>query len=141
MRVRGALAAAAAYFAAVFACGFVLGVPRSLMLEPALGRLLAVLCELPAMLGLAWWICRAILRRVPLDAPGAALMGVAAFALLMVAEAMLSTLLGGRSLAAHWALYAEASHRLGLAGQLVFGAMPWIQVRAGLARSGAKPPR
>jgi hypothetical protein len=94
------------YFASVFAAGFVLGTARTLLLEPALGPLLAVVLELPLMLAFAWWICSRLVRRQPRPSPGAAVaMGAVAFGCLMVAEAALSLGLAGRSLAGHLAMY------------------------------------
>lgn len=56
-------------------------------------------------------------------------MGAIAFLLLMGAEAGLSTLLAGRTLAEHLALYSQLPHQVGLAGQLAFALFPWIQAR------------
>lgn len=125
------LAAAAAYFAIVFAAGFVLGVLRTLWLAPALGPLGAVAIELPVVLAVAWLASARVLRRWPQPPRQAAAMGALAFALLLSAEAALSLLLAGRSLGAHLALYALPEHQLGLAGQLVFAALPWWQARRG----------
>ncbi len=119
----------AAYVVAVFAAGFVLGVLRTLVLVPLLGELAAVLMELPVILSIAWLVCTRILRRWPLLPPGALGMGGIAFLLLMGAEAGLSTLLAGRSLAEHLALYAQLPHLMGLVGQLAFALFPWIQAR------------
>jgi ABC-type uncharacterized transport system permease subunit len=128
--VRRALAAGAIYFVAVFAAGFVLGVLRTLWVAPMVGPMLAVAVELPLILAVAWIACVRVLRRLPLGRGGeAALMGASAFALLMLAEAGVSIGLGGRSLAQHLALYAEAPHLLGLAGQVVFACIPALQVR------------
>ncbi len=124
-----ALKAGVIYFAAVFALGFALGVLRVVVLLPRLGGILAVLVELPLILAASWWICARILRRMPMSPAEAATMGAVAFALLMSAEVAVSTLLAGRSLAAHLALYAEVPHLLGLAGQLAFAAFPWLQAR------------
>jgi hypothetical protein len=124
-----------AYVAAVFAAGFVLGVLRTLVLLPRLGELGAVLVELPVILSIAWLVCSRILRRWPLSPPAAAAMGAIAFLLLMLAEAAVSTLLAGRSLAEHLALYGQLPHQLGLAGQLAYAAFPWIQ-----ARRSQRPP-
>ena len=118
-----------AYVVAVFAAGFVLGVLRTLVLVPLLGELAAVLVELPLILTIAWLVCTRILRRWPLSPPSALGMGGIAFLLLMAAEAGLSTLLAGRSLAEHLALYSQLPHQLGLAGQLVFALFPWVQAR------------
>jgi hypothetical protein len=123
------LAAGAAYFAAVFAAGFVLGVGRTLVLAPWLGETGAVLLELPLILAWSWWVAGRIVRRWPLPGGAALASGGLAFALLMAAEAGVSTQLAGRGLADHWALYAEPAHQLGLAGQLLFAALPWWRVR------------
>ena len=124
-----ALIAASIYFAVVFAAGFALGVLRTLLLEPLLGALAAVMVELPLILGIAWLACSRVLRRIPLAGTGPLAMGAAAFALLMLAEAGISMLLAGRSLSQHLALYREAPHLLGLAGQVLFAAFPWMQAR------------
>mgnify|MGYP001025976118 FL=1 len=118
-----------AYVAAVFAAGFVLGVLRTLVLVPLWGELAAVLVELPLILTIAWLVCTRILRRWPLLPPSAVRMGAIAFLLLMLAEAALSTLLAGRSLAEHLALYSQLPHQVGLAGQLAFALFPWVQAR------------
>ena len=62
--------------------------------------------------------------------------GAIAFLLLMLAEAGLSTLLAGRSLADHLALYAQLPHQVGLAGQLAFALFPWMQARRSLRPPG-----
>ncbi|MCL4747477.1 MAG: hypothetical protein KJZ83_18985 [Burkholderiaceae bacterium] len=128
-RTSAALAAGAVYFAAVFAAGFVLGVLRTLFLLPLVGPLWAVLVELPVILGIAWRVCARVLRHRPLARAAAVGMGAVAFSLLMLGEAGVSLLLAGRSLDQHLALYAQLPHQLGLVGQLVFAAFPWIQAR------------
>ncbi|MFN9162945.1 MAG: hypothetical protein ACK6DM_09625 [Alphaproteobacteria bacterium] len=123
------------YFLAVFAIGFVLGTVRTLAVEAGLGieRLLAVLIELPVMLGASWLVAGFLVRRL---AEGTGLlpriaMGGCAFMLLMAAEAGLSVVLMGRTLQAHVSLYAEASHALGLLGQVCFALIPALHpVRA-----------
>lgn len=129
------LAAGFRYFIGVFAIGFVLGSVRTLLLVPRLGDTAAVLLELPVMIAAAWIICKRLLRRHRLTSGGAAIMGAAAFALLMLAESGLSILLFRRNLLEHLSLYAEAAHLLGLAGQLAFAAFPWLQVHLAKARS------
>jgi hypothetical protein len=130
LEMKQALKSAAVYFAIVFAAGFVLGVLRTLVLERALGPIAAVALELPVILGIAWVACGWILRRWPLEGARAALMGAGALALLLLAEAALSVLLAGRSLGEHLALYTQAAHQLGLAGQLVFAAWPVVRSAA-----------
>jgi hypothetical protein len=124
-----AATAGTVYFAVVFAAGFVLGVVRNGWLAPAIGAVPAVLTELPLILGVAWLACARILRGRSFGAAQAGLMGAVAFALLMAAEVGVSTGVAGRTLAGHLALYREPAHLLGLAGQLAFAALPWVQVR------------
>ncbi|MFN9358488.1 MAG: hypothetical protein ACK6A4_16995 [Alphaproteobacteria bacterium] len=116
------------YFLAVFAIGFLLGTIRTLALEAGfgVGRLLAVLIELPIMLGASWLAAGFLLRRLAVGGGLLAriVMGGFAFLLLMGAEAVLSVVLAGRTLAQHFALYGEASHALGLLGQIGFALIP-----------------
>lgn len=125
--------AATLYFALVFALGFALGVLRTLLLRGGGDRLLAVLIELPLMLTASWWICAWVLRRcaVPARAAARLQMGGAALALLLLAELLFGALAFGRSPAAQLGLYREPSYALGLAAQLGFGLMPWLQLRRG----------
>lgn len=125
--MKQALQLGLAYFAAVFALGFVLGTLRVLLLIPWIGEMAAVLLELPVILGCAWLIAGRLLRGRHLKPAQAVGMGASAFVLLMLAEAALSVLLAGRSLSEHLALYAEWPHRLGLAGQLVYASFPWLR--------------
>ncbi|MES2632984.1 MAG: hypothetical protein V4669_08430 [Pseudomonadota bacterium] len=125
------------YVLAVFAGGFVLGVLRTLVLIPLLGEVAAVMVELPVILTIAWLVCRRILQRWPLSPLAAVGMGAVAFALLMVAEAGLSTVMAGRSLAEHLSLYSQLPHQIGLAGQLAFALFPWVQARGSKEANGA----
>lgn len=134
MSLGNALLAAIAYWLAVFATGFVLGVARTLIVAPRVGALAAVAVELPIILSIAWWICARILRWIPLTRRGALAMGAVAFGLLLAAELALSSLLFGRTVGEHLALYADPAHLLGLAGQVAFALFPWLQ-------SGAAPVR
>lgn len=128
--MRRALIAGVLYFTAVFAAGFVLGVLRTVLLEPVAGPTVAVLIELPVILTVAWLVCARILDRLPLTAAGAGAMGAAAFLLLMLGETGVSLLLAGRDLSGHLALYAQTAHLLGLAGQAAFALLPLIRVLA-----------
>jgi hypothetical protein len=57
-----------------------------------------------------------------------AVMGAVAFALLMAGELSISLLLADRTPTEHLQLYLEASHMLGLAGQILFALFPMLQV-------------
>ncbi|WP_296677374.1 hypothetical protein [Novosphingobium sp.] len=128
--MRRIVAAALAYWAWVFAAGFVLGTLRTLWVAPRTGLLAAVLLELPAMLLVSFAAARAVLRRYSVTRTGEALaLGVLAFVLLLLAEAALAVLLGGQG-AAQWArLLAAPPGAVGLAGQMVFALLPWALVR------------
>lgn len=124
-------AGAGLYTSTVFALGAVLGTVRTLLLEPRLGSLASTLLELPIMLLASWLLCRWTLRRVPLPpraGPRIAL-GVAALALLLLAEYTLWTSLGGAGLAAFVRTYDAPAAQLGLAAQCAFAAFPWWQGR------------
>ena len=77
---------AAAYFIAVFAIGFALGVMRLTWVVPALGERVAELAEMPFMIAasvlVAWWF----VRRWRLSLGAALAGGVLAVALLLGAE-------------------------------------------------------
>jgi hypothetical protein len=124
-----ALKAGIAYFAVVFAAGFALGTLRVTIVAPRVGETGALLLELPLILALSWVACAWLVRRhdVAAAAGPRLAMGAVAFALLMAAEAGLSTLVFGRSLAQHLAAYRTANGQLGLAAQLAFAAFPAAQ--------------
>jgi hypothetical protein len=124
------LRAALAYWAGVFALGFVLGTLRTLWLTPLLGDLAAVAAELPVILAASWWWSVRVLRRHPQPTRGAALaMGALAFALLMGAELALGMALGGLSASAWLASLGSPAGALGLAGQVAFAAIPALRWR------------
>ena len=118
-----ALALGLRYFAGVFAVGFLLGTIRTLWLAPAIGDLAAVGVELPVMIGASWWWCRRLLARQTLATAERAVMGGTAFLILMLAEFGLATAFG-RAPAAYLASFLTPAGLLGLAGQLVFAALP-----------------
>jgi hypothetical protein len=128
--VRQSLITGLAYFGCVFAAGFALGVVRTVLVVPLLGDTVAVALELPIILAVAWIACRWLVRRfeVPARVSPRAVMGAFAFALLMAGEVAISLLLAGRSLTEHVQLYQEASHILGLAGQIAFALFPVLQI-------------
>jgi len=121
--------AGVAYFAVVFAAGFVLGALRVLAIAPQVGETAAVLVELPIILTVSWLACGWIVRRF-LSAPGAGALltvGAVAFVLLMAAEAGLSVFAFGRSLGEHLDTDRTASGAIGLGGQVVFALLPLIR--------------
>lgn len=128
-RLRAATTAGAIYFAVVFSIAFVLGVIRTLVLAPKLGAMMAIAIEVPIVLVVSWLACRACLRRFPVPPamPDRAWMGLAAFALLICAELLLSILMTDRSVAEFFAAFAQPEQKLGLAGQVAFALVPVIQ--------------
>ncbi|TCP43118.1 hypothetical protein [Rhodovulum marinum] len=124
-----ALAAGLAYVALVFAAGFALGTLRTLLVAPRVGETIAVILELPVMLALCWLAAGAVIARLALapTLPARLTMGGVAFALLMGAELGVSILAFGRDLSGHLAHYATGPGALGLAGQLVFAAIPALR--------------
>jgi hypothetical protein len=121
----GLFRAALAYFAPVFALGFVLGTVRTLWLAPALGEVPAVAAELPVMLAASWLLARRVVRRHAVAGRGEALgLGLAAFALLLLAELALAVTLAGQSPADWAAALTRPAGALGLAGQALFALLP-----------------
>lgn len=118
--------AGAAYWALIFALGFVLGTVRTLWGAAALGEGNFILIEVPVMLAASWFAARRLARRYAIRGGGEALaMGGIAFALLMLAEAALTAALGGDP--AHWlASLASPPELYGFLGQIAFGLMPWL---------------
>jgi hypothetical protein len=103
------------------------------VLVPRLGELTAVLLELPVVTGAAWFICRRVVRHfgMPAKAGPRLVMGGAAFALLMVVEYTLAVTAFGRTPGAYFASLTTPAGMLGLAGQVLFGLLPWWQARGG----------
>lgn len=125
-----AFKAGAVYFAIVFALGFVLGTIRVLILLPHVGEMTAVLMEGPFILAASWIVCGMLVRRFAVAAALAPrlLMGASALILLLIAELLLGVYGFGRSLSEHVAHYGEAPGAIGLAGQILFGAFPVLQL-------------
>ncbi len=125
------LAATLFYFGIVFAVAFGLGVLRVLLIAPLLGPVMAVLLEVPVILGVAWVTAGRALRRWPVMGASAArllVMGGLAFGLLMLAEAALALAIGTGI--ADWVRsLATAEGALGLAAQAVFGVVPLMRGR------------
>jgi hypothetical protein len=135
--MRTALRLGFAYFAAVFAAGFALGVVRTVWIAPALGEVGAVLLELPVMIAISAAVCRALLARASggVSPSQAWAMGVSAFLMLIAAEAATAVGFSGTAPQALPAAFARPEALLGLAGQVVFALIPRLTL--GLRR----PPR
>lgn len=136
--MRAAVAAGGAYFALVFAAGFVLGTLRALVLVPRVGETVAVTLELPVMLAVSWLACGRVLDRfaVPRSPRHRLVMGGVAFLLLMAAELAVSVLAFGRSPAEHVAGYRSWAAASGLAAQILFAAFPLLRPDRGASGSG-----
>lgn len=120
-----ALTAGIIYFTSIFAVGFVLGTLRTLWIAPAVGNLWGVLIELPIILSASWLTCGWLLRCFSITGlPRRLTMGLFAFLLLMVVEAMLAVLVFGNSLSGYAAGWASPAGALGLLGQICFAGMP-----------------
>jgi hypothetical protein len=118
-----------AYFAAVFAMGFLLGVLRVFYVLPWIGETRAVMLELPVMLTGAWFVCRLLIARlkVPPLLRDRLSMGMLAFALILIAEVGVSMSLGGSTFAEHLASYRQLPAQLGAVAQLLTALYPAIQ--------------
>ena len=129
--MRAALKAGMSYFAAVFAVGFVLGTVRVLLLLPVLGEMAAVLLEIPLILYVSWIAAGWSIRRfaVPAELLARAAMGIVAFALLMFAEPLVSSLIFERSLEDTVTNYQSLPGVLGLSAQVIFALLPVVQAR------------
>lgn len=115
---------AIAYFSAVFAFAFAMGVARTLVIAPRIGATVAVLLEVPILLTASWLIARRLLRDRDLALPQRIAVGTIAFVFTMASEVVLSALMQGQS-AGEWAATVVAPIGLvGLAGQLGFAAIP-----------------
>lgn len=127
--MRNALRAGVAYYAAVFAVGFVLGPFRILWIAPALGETTAVLAELPVMLVLSWIVAGRVLQRYAVRESGAALvMGATAFALLMASEWLLASVMFGQPARAWLSSLLVVPGVFGLSGQVAFATLPALRV-------------
>jgi hypothetical protein len=129
--MRKALIAGAAYFAAVFSLGFLMGVLRVLVVAPRLGEGGALLLELPVMLAASWLLCGALMTRFGVSArPGdRVVMSGTALVLLMIAEPAGAMILFGRTPGEVIASYRTVPALLGLASQVAFVLFPLFRRR------------
>jgi hypothetical protein len=123
------VSAAAAYFAAIFALGFLLGTLRVMVTAPAIGEVWATVLELPVMLAASWFMCAWAIQRfeVPSSAGPRAGMGLLALLLLLTAETVLGVAGFGRTLDQQFSEYQKLGPALGLVAQIAFAAFPLVQ--------------
>ncbi len=124
------LKAGSAYFALIFSFGFILGTIRVLAIIPRIGEFAATLLELPLILTASWFVSGWLIKRLQIapDTGSRFLMGAAAFGITMIAEPLLG-LSFGRPLAEQWTALLRPAGLAGLAGQALFGLMPWIRLQ------------
>jgi hypothetical protein len=126
-----ARAFAVAYFVAVFAVGFLLGVVRVLWLVPVAGERSAELMELPLMIVASFFVARALVARFRVvDARAALEAGLAALALLLVAELGAAFALRGLTPVEYVASRDPVSGAAYAVALLIFGLLPWLIVRS-----------
>lgn len=121
------LSGALLYVALVFAAGFVLGPLREFLLVPRIGRLPAVLAELPLMLGWSWVAAGWVLHRGAVP-PGMARwrLGLAALALLLALEFAVGAALRGWDAREWLADFLTPPGLAAGAAYLLFAAMPGL---------------
>jgi hypothetical protein len=120
-----------AYFGAVFAVGFALGVARTLWLAPHVGERSAELLETPVMVGVSYLAAGAIVRRFRLKgAAGPAMAaGLLALALLLAAELGAVLRLRGSTLSEYVASRDPVSGSVYVLSLLLFAVMPVLRAR------------
>ncbi|WP_394692133.1 hypothetical protein [Hyphobacterium sp.] len=122
-----ALRFGALYAGAVFAVGFMLGALRTLLIAPRTGDLIAVLIELPIILGVSWLVFGALVRR---PAPSKALTGLVAFLVLMALELALSAVIAAGGVRGFLASWLTPPGAIGLTGQIAFALIPLVHPAA-----------
>ena len=132
------LLAAVVYMLAVFVVAFAVGAVRVTLVAPRIGAMAAVALEAPLILLVSWWCAGWSTRHFHIAADPATRMwmGLAADARLRIVEWAGATLARGEALGPYFARSATAPGLLGLAAQLGFAAVPWIQARR---REAARP--
>jgi hypothetical protein len=126
-----ALAAAALYFALVFAVGFILGPVRLLLLEPMVGNTIAVVIEAPFMLAAIVWAARYVSRRMELSLmqPDLLIMGCGAAVLVLLSDLAIGVPLRGITMADQLNYLAAPAGRLYLVLVAVFALAPAVLAR------------
>jgi hypothetical protein len=118
-----------AYFGIVFGFAFATGAARVLLVAPQIGDTAALLLEVPLLITVSWLVASRLLRNRAFQPGQCAAMGLLAFLLTMGSEAILAYILRGQS-ADEWArTVATPLGFVGLTGQLVFAAIPFLLAR------------
>ena len=122
------LKAALAYFAIVFAVGFLCGPIRMLMLEPMFGATAAVLLEAPILLMAMLYAARFVPRWLQLKPTAMAhlSMGVGALVLVLLADFGVGVSLRELTPGAFVAQFATPAGRVYAALLLAFAFIPWL---------------
>lgn len=123
--------AALAYWALVFATGFVLGPLRITLLVPRLGERYAELLEMPVMLTACFYAARWTCRRfaVPTGCRPRLAMGLLAWALLLAAEFGLVLSLRGITIEEYFATRDPVSGTAYYLSLLIFALLPYLTGR------------
>lgn len=120
-----------AYFAIVFATGFVMGPIRILGLEPMLGKTAAVLVEMPVLLMAMLFAARFVPRRFRISAVRELwLIGLGALALVLLADTLVGLFLRQQSFSAILLNFTTPAGMVYAASLLLFAAMPRLARRA-----------
>lgn len=117
------------YFTAVFTIAFAMGVARALWIAPRLGSTAAVLLEVPILVVVSWIAARRLLRYKDFTLSQRAASGAIAFTLTLASEAAFASILRAQGVSAWAAAILTPPGLVGLAGQLIFGAMPMFVSR------------
>ena len=135
---KGATWACIAYTAIVFVAAFAVGAIRVTQIAPRLGEVPAVLLEAPIVLAVSWGVSLWCNRRFRVDRDSRArtLMGVVAFSFLMLLELSFSVFMFGETVGHYLVRMASISGAIGLATQVCFATIPWIQCRFSSGTAG-----
>lgn len=109
--------------------GFILGALRRFFLVAYMGPVIAVLLEIPLMLLFAWHLCRLLTEKleIPSDISGRLVMGLIAFACLMVGEFLVAVQLQDGRATDFFMMFDLPENRIGLGGQIAYALFPVIQ--------------
>ena len=120
------LISATLYFAIVFGIGLLLGPIRVVWLEPWLGKVTAVLCELPFLLGAMILSARSIPKRIGLNKNlgSLAAMGIGALVLQQIADFAVGIGLRGLVPSEQLAFLVTPAGLIYVASLVAFAAMP-----------------